>query len=102
MGCLGITALVTIVKRKTDVSDAAVLIAKLVPEVAYEAPRGTEGEFWVVKPLDRIRFTHCHPGAAAASTVQIALVRSGQTKTAITFHHEKLRDPEERELMRRH
>jgi uncharacterized protein YndB with AHSA1/START domain len=77
-------------------------IAELVPGAAYEAPGGTEGEIRVVKPLDRIRFTHCHPGAAPASTVQIALVRSAEAKTAITFHHEKLRDPDERELMRRH
>jgi uncharacterized protein YndB with AHSA1/START domain len=76
--------------------------AELVPGAAYEAPDGTEGEIRVVKPLDRIRFTYRRPVAAAASTVQIALVRSGQAKTAITFHHEKLRDPDERELMRRH
>ena len=55
-----------------------------------------------MKPLDRIRFTHRRTGAAAASTVQIALVRSGEAKTAITFHHEKLRSPDERELMRQH
>jgi uncharacterized protein YndB with AHSA1/START domain len=76
--------------------------AELVPGAAYEAPDGTKGEIRVVKPLDRIRFTHRRPGAAAASTAQIALVRSGEAKTAITFHHEKLRDPDERELMRRH
>jgi uncharacterized protein YndB with AHSA1/START domain len=77
-------------------------IAELVPGASNEAPGGTEGEIRVVKPLDRIRFTHRRPGSATASTAQIALIRSGQAKTAITFHHEKLRDPDERELMRRH
>jgi uncharacterized protein YndB with AHSA1/START domain len=76
--------------------------AELVPGATYEAPDGTGGEIRVVKPLDRIRFTHSRLGAAAASTVQIALVRSAEAKTAITYHHEKLRDLDERELMRRH
>jgi uncharacterized protein YndB with AHSA1/START domain len=75
---------------------------ELVPGAAYEAPDGTEGEVRVVKPPNRIRFTHRRKGAAAASTVQIALVRSAEAKTAITYHHEKLRDLDERELMRRH
>jgi uncharacterized protein YndB with AHSA1/START domain len=76
--------------------------AVLAPGVAYETPDGTRGEIRVVKPEDRIRFTVHRPGGPAASTAQIALVGSGVAKTAVTFHHEKLRDAEERETMPRH
>jgi uncharacterized protein YndB with AHSA1/START domain len=77
-------------------------VADLVPGAPYETADGTRGEIRVVKPADRIRFTAHRPGAPTASTAQIALVPSGQAKTAVTFHHEKLRDAEEREAMRRH
>lgn len=76
--------------------------AELARGASYGAPDGSQGEIRVVKPRDRIRFTLPRPGSTHASTAQIALVPSGEAKTAITFHHEKLRDPDERELMRRH
>jgi uncharacterized protein YndB with AHSA1/START domain len=77
-------------------------VADLAPGAPYETADGTRGEIRVVKPADRIRFTVRPPGAATASTAQIALAPSGEAKTAVTFHHEKLRDAEERETMRRH
>lgn len=76
--------------------------AALAPKTMYRAHDGTEGEVRVVKPLARIRFTRRSPGAPAASTAQIALAASGDARTGITFHHEKLRDADEREVMRRH
>jgi uncharacterized protein YndB with AHSA1/START domain len=74
----------------------------LEPNAAYRGRDGSHGEIRVVRPLDRIRFTRRSRGEPADTTVQIALSASGAGKTAITFHHEKLRSTEEREAARRH
>lgn len=75
--------------------------AVLAPKTSYEAADGTRGEIRVVKPADRVRFTRRDPDASTPSTVQITLAPSGEAKTTVTFHHEKLRDTHEREAMRR-
>jgi uncharacterized protein YndB with AHSA1/START domain len=77
-------------------------VAELAPGAGYETTDGTRGEIRVVKPADRIRFTRRGRQASTPSTVQIALAPSGEAKTTIIFHHEKLRDTHEREAMRKH
>jgi uncharacterized protein YndB with AHSA1/START domain len=74
---------------------------RLEPGLRYQGAEG-EGEIRVVKAGDRVRFTRSAAGGKPPSTVQIALSASGPGKTAITFHHERLGGPEERERMRAH
>lgn len=73
---------------------------ELAPGTRYRTASGTQGEFRVVKPNDRVRLTW-QPAGAASSTLQIALTPAGENKTAVRFHHERLSSAAEREEMRR-
>lgn len=73
----------------------------LEPGARFRTDGGTQGEFRVVKPNDRIRMTW-QPMNADPSTVQIALSPAGDGKTAVRFHHERLGSAKQREQMRRH
>ncbi|MEM7441864.1 MAG: SRPBCC domain-containing protein [Pseudomonadota bacterium] len=66
----------------------------------YLTSEGIEGEFRVVKPLDRVRLTW-RPASGTSSTLQITLTEAGPGKTAVRFHHEKLSSTDEREEMRK-
>ncbi len=72
---------------------------ELAAGVRYATEDGISGEIRVVKPGDRIRLTR-QEGTGASSTLQIALTPSGDRKTSVRFHHEKLTSTADRERMR--
>lgn len=74
---------------------------KLAVGTQYGAADGTTGEIRVIKPNDRVRLTR-QTDDGSPSTLQIALTPVGENKTALRFHHERMRSATEREQMRQH
>ncbi len=70
----------------------------------YETADGTTGEIRTTKDGERIRLTWQPAERKAATTLQLMLRTpdSGDDRTRLRFHHEKLADADERETMRDH
>ncbi len=70
----------------------------------FEIFQGPSGEIRTVEPGHRVRLTWKQKGREDATTVQLTLQcpRNNQEKTTLRFHHEKLANLTERELMRSH
>jgi uncharacterized protein YndB with AHSA1/START domain len=68
----------------------------------YETSDGTTGETRSFRREDRIRLTWQPPDWDHDSTVQVAVAPSGDTKTMIRFHQERLANAREREQQRTH
>ena len=69
---------------------------------AYQTHSGIRGEVRAVNPQQNIRLTWQPPGWVQSSTVQVRVIPSGQQKTVISFHQEKLLNASRREPMRQH
>jgi uncharacterized protein YndB with AHSA1/START domain len=83
---------------------------KLEKGFHYETAANTSGEIKTITPGLKIRLTYQAKPEAKPSTLQVYLMANGEynsketnsAKTAIRFHHEKLKDREEREVMKKH
>ncbi len=68
----------------------------------YQAEDGTVGQVRTFKPVQRLRLTWQPPYLERHTTLQLTLScpRNTRTRTTLRFHHERLLDREQRELMR--
>ncbi len=69
--------------------------------VDYHTNDGTRGQIRTLRENERIRLTWQPSDWSAPSTLQIYFEDKGD-KTALRFHHEKLKDAEQREEMKQH
>ncbi|MGN7453921.1 SRPBCC family protein [Paenibacillus pasadenensis] len=74
---------------------------ELEPGSELVSSEGIESRFVVVKPGRQLRLRWRLPEWDEPSTLQIRLLPSGEGRTAVSFHQERLAGPAERELMKR-
>lgn len=74
----------------------------LVKGEPYETSAGAHGEVRSRHELDRIRLTWWPPGWSHDTTLQLTVRASGEHRTRIGIHQERLADAAERERQRRH
>jgi len=61
---------------------------------------GNSGEFLRVRDGKDLRFTWTHPGAVAATKVEVAIADKGKGKTGITLQHARLQSRDEADGLR--
>jgi uncharacterized protein YndB with AHSA1/START domain len=74
---------------------------RLAVKEPYETTEGTAGEVRSLHEYDRVRLTWRPRGWDHDTTVQVAMVASGE-KTMLRFHQEWLADADERSRQREH
>lgn len=72
------------------------------PDAPVLTTDGSTGETRGYHPFDRIRLTWQPPDWDHETTVQVALRSTGEGRTSIRFHQERLADAGEREQQRAH
>ncbi|QFZ19012.1 SRPBCC domain-containing protein [Saccharothrix syringae] len=68
----------------------------------YETAAGVRGETRGFRHLDRVRLTWQPPGWAHDTTLQLTVSASGEGRSRLVIHQERLADAGEREQQRRH
>ncbi|MBD2844980.1 SRPBCC domain-containing protein [Paenibacillus sp. IB182496] len=67
----------------------------------FVTKEGNVGTLRIVKPPDKLRMAWQMPGWDKPSTLQLQLLASGEARTTVSYHQEKLTDLYMRETMRR-
>jgi uncharacterized protein YndB with AHSA1/START domain len=74
----------------------------LEPEFVFQTSNGTKGEIRTLKKGERIRMSFHPKEFEKPSTLQLYFEKTGEDKTRLGFHQEKLKDIKTREQMKKH
>jgi hypothetical protein len=75
---------------------------RLAPRKPFSLNNGVEGEITVLKLQSHLRMKWKKKSWKNISRLQLRVIPYGRDKTTISFHQEKLSDPEQRETMKKH